>query len=247
MVALAADGASSGASERIMVEISGDGEGTLEIVADLATGLSLSVVSTADFEGVLSTDADQMLSLGPVDPTLDMTALVEEIAPLATRSLDYGFTRIEPDEADAMVDYPPPTLLDLKGFELADVVYGAESIIVQASGNNPGGHQILVYTYRGPGMEHITVTSRLMAVDKFTEQGMVPSTPDDWIDPLHRGMTSDSDTDFVVATTPGGHDLIVDIMSPLHAWGIVGGAVITVEGNVLPDTLARAVDQILAS
>lgn len=247
MLVLGTGEASRGASEQVTVEVASDPVATLEIVADLATGMPLSVISTADFEGVPSTGSNLMVALGAVDPALDTAALVEEIAPLATRSLNYGFTRIEPDKAAALVDYEPPPVLDLDGFELTDVVYGTESIIVQASGNNPGGHQILVYTYRGPGMEHITVTSRLMAVENLQEGGIVLTTADDWIDPLHRGMTDVSPSVVVVTTTPGGHDLIVDTLSPLHAWGIVDGAVISVEGNVLPDTLAAAVDQILGS
>ncbi|CAN5508989.1 hypothetical protein BH24ACT7_BH24ACT7_09890 [soil metagenome] len=74
---------------------------------------------------------------------------------------------------------------------------------------------------------------------------MAVATAADWTDPLHRGVTSESDTVSVFATTAGGHDLVIGIMSPLHAWGIVGDAMIAIEGNVLPDTLASAVDQVL--
>lgn len=75
---------------------------------------------------------------------------------------------------------------------------------------------------------------------------MATAAAEDWIDPLHRGLTSESDTEVLAGTTPAGHDLVVDTMSPLHAWGIIGGAAVTVEANVLPETLVPAVDQVLS-
>ncbi len=226
----------------------GIGEVVLTISADVALGMPLRVVEEQrqPQDGEPYTMVWELTSLELLAEPTDIGSVAAELAARDSgRRVEffYGFRRSTVAEVAALSDYAPVHLGPTApgGLALTDVFFADETpLLVHPS--NPNSVQVAVFVYRR-GMETLTVTNRLLGV---TIEG-VPSEgipdraagADDWDDPFNIGGWS---TGRVTIGAPAGpmSPVIADLGIAPHSWGVVGDAVVTVEGNVAPHLLSSA-------
>lgn len=145
---------------------------------------------------------------------------------------DAGFRRAPLASVADAVGYPPlvPSRLP-DGFRLDDVAYARSS---RPTGNeqhqNPPSTDVVSLAYRR-GLETLVVTTRRVGRDRSA-----------WTDPVSPGDLSRAPE---VARLDSGPlagqrvELVVDPNAPLHLWGIAGGLVVTVTGDLTRDELVE--------
>jgi len=233
----------------VMREIHGeDGTTAIDVKADITTGLPLAVTWSSEAEIGTTQQTWTLESIefrqGPLDVTDDMARLWDEKADWI--ELDYGFRRVTVEQLQQLLPYKPIFADSLPGgLELADVLY-AETTIVP-SGPVPSEH-VAVFVYRR-GLEQVTITNRY-ARAQITKNGQNgtyegPAGPDDWADPLSFFDETDGRVEIAGTSSPFA-PLSADFTIPVHTWGIIGDAVVTIQGNVSPDSLIAATRSLVA-
>lgn len=166
------------------------------------------------------------------EPVSEIAAAIEFEGMKVT---DWGFRRIEPEEAQGLVDYQipflEPTLPD--GFTLASVYY-ADASAVPAQAGNPPSEQVIVATYRR-GFDNVTLTYR-SALQNSAQEAAVQS---EWDDP-HSDLGGPARFTF---------DLIagearVGVGVPLYTWNASDDVVAIVSTSANLGTLQQAVTEI---
>ena len=194
----------------------------LEVTVDRQTGFPVRIVATRQGQLVRETRLENLkLNSGLPAETFtltfpDATEVFEE---------DYGFRRIQLDEAGGVVGYQPPVPGELPaGFELAEVAVSRQGSPTGPEGGNPPVGMVVSQSYRR-GLDQFIVSSRPVGDD-----------PSKWDDPLAsgEGFVDRPERVTVASGALAGHQaaLLIDPLAVPHVWVVSDELVITVSGNL---------------
>lgn len=217
------------------------------VTADVSSGIATRIVEppTApdDFERVW-----ELKGLKVVAESVSMGEVVEALAARRSRGqlfaeYDLGFRRVALEEVSGLVGYEP-VHLGLEGpggLRLVDVAYAPESTLVGVA-SNPPSVEVVVFTYRA-GLHKVIITNRLASatIEGVGSEGIPDRVPtaEDWADPFVYGPLGE----VTVGDPIGPMSPLIGAAygQPVHSWGVIGDAVVTVEGNIHPQLLQDVV------